>query len=118
MVMTCLCASSVLMAHGFSAFHIKMMSLLIIVVSQFFFYCLIGEQFSTMNQKIGDCVYFKLVKCKDSMLSRAGLLIIMRTQKPLQLTAMGITTYTASLFTFTVTMRSAYAGLNVLYNSS
>nr|UMT69213.1 odorant receptor 3 [Myzus persicae] len=118
MVMTCLCASSVLMANGFSAFHIKMMSLLIIVVSQFFFYCLIGEQFSTMNQQIGDCVYFKLVKCKDPKLSRAGLLIILRTQKPLQLTAMGITKYSASLFTFTVTMRSAYAGLNVLYNSS
>lgn len=48
MVMTCLCASSVLLANGFSAFHIKMMSLLIVVVSQFFFYCLIGEKFSLM----------------------------------------------------------------------
>ncbi|VVC25273.1 Olfactory receptor, insect [Cinara cedri] len=86
MIMTCLCASSVLLANGFSAFHIKMMSLLIIVVSQFFFYCLIGEKFSLM--------------------------------KPLQLTAMGISKYSASLFTFAVTMRSAYAGLNVLYNST
>ncbi|XP_027848834.2 uncharacterized protein LOC114128511 [Aphis gossypii] len=118
MVMTCLCASSVLMANGFSAFHIKMMSLLIIVVSQFFFYCLIGEQFSMMNKQFGDCVYFKLVKCKDPKLARIGLLIILRTQKPLQLTTMGITKYTASLLTFTVTMRSAYAGFNVLYNSS
>jgi len=48
MVMTCLGASSVLMAKGFSAFHIKMISLLIVVVSQFFFYCLIGETFSLM----------------------------------------------------------------------
>lgn len=51
--MTCLCASSVLMARGFSAFHIKMISLLIIVVSQFFFYCLIGETFSLMVSVYG-----------------------------------------------------------------